>query len=132
MPVPDLIHIDMPGLAAAVDRMTAEEIDQLSFGAIRIDEEGEVILYSAVERRQSGWRHEAVARNFFTDIAPCLNNPAFKGRIDIAIEAGRLDMSFDEMMDLPNGARGVDRQVRIVSSTIDRGYWIFMQTYDSD
>lgn len=126
---PTPLNIDMHGLAAAVEALPDAAIDELPFGAIHVNGEGKVVFYSEAERRLSGWNKDAVARNFFTDMAPCLNRPAFKGRIDAALAAGTLDISFDETMDLPSGARDVERHVRIVSSP-SGGYWIFMQTYE--
>lgn len=120
--------IDSPDLPAAIAACTDTELNALGFGVIRVDATGIVTFYSDVERRLSGWRKEAVSRNFFTEMAPCLNTPAFRGRIERAIAGGSLDIAFDDVMDLPSGARDVERRVRVVSAP-GGGYWILLQTY---
>lgn len=123
------IAFERADLARAVEALSEAEIDALPFGAIRLDAAGEVSFYSEAERRQSGFRRAAVGRNFFADIAPCLDNSAFRGRIDQAIAAGRLDISFDHVGDFPNGERDVAVRVR-VQSAAQGGCWIFMEHED--
>lgn len=121
----DTPDFDTPDLAHAVERMAPEQVDVLPFGAIRLDAAGEVTFYSDRERRQSGYRKEAIGRRFFTEMAPCMDNPAFRGRIDQALARGKLDIAFDYIADLPSGARGVEIRVRVQSAG-DGGCWIFM------
>jgi photoactive yellow protein len=121
VPVPDF---DEPQLAKAVERLSPQEVHALPFGAIRLDAEGTVTFYSDAERRLSGYRKEVVGRTFFTDIAPCMNNPGFKGRIDRALEAGKLDIKFGFTGDMP--AATMDLDVR-VQSAAGGGCWIFLR-----
>jgi photoactive yellow protein len=119
------LDFDTGGLAEAVERMRPEEVDALPFGAIRLDAAGQVSYYSEAERRQSGYRKEAIGRTFFTEMAPCMDNPQFRGRIEQALARGKLDIPFDYIVDLPSGARGVEVRVRVQSAG-DGGCWIFM------
>jgi len=112
-------------LAEAVERMRPEQVDALQFGAIRLDAAGKVTYYSEVERRQSGYRMEAIGRTFFTEMAPCMDNPHFRDRIEQALARGKLDIAFDYIADLPSGARGMEVRVRVESAG-DGGCWIFM------
>ena len=121
----DTLDFGTPDLAQAVERMTPGQVDALPFGAIRLDAAGEVTFYSDRERRQSGYRKEAIGHRFFTEMAPCLDTPMFRGRIERALAGGRLDIAFDHIMDLPSGARDVEVRVR-VQSTADGGCWVFM------
>jgi photoactive yellow protein len=122
----DTPDFDTPHLAHAVERLSPQQVDVLPFGAIRLNPAGEVTFYSDRERRQSGYRKEAIGRTFFTEMAPCMNNPAFRGRIDQALARGKLDIAFDYIADFPSGATGVEVRVR-VQSAADGGCWIFMQ-----
>lgn len=123
------LDIDDPDLVAAIEALRADEIDLLPFGSIRLDAEGVVTLYSARERELSGYRGEAMGRDFFAEVAPCLNTPAFRGRLDAAGKAGRLDIRFDHVSDLPSGERDVPLLVRLASAS-DGGVWAFLQRDD--
>jgi photoactive yellow protein len=113
-----------PGLAAAVEKLAPAVIDTLPFGAIRLDRDGAVVSYSEAERRLSGYRREVLARPFFTEIAPCMNNAAFKGRIERALAAGTLDIAFDHIGDFDDSAKMLHVRVQ---SAAGGGCWIFMQ-----
>src|SRR6185437_11845292 len=89
----------VPRLAEAVERLSAEQVDALPFGAVLLDPTGAVVRYSNTERRQSGFPHAVEGRLFFTDIAPCMNTPSLKGRIDRAMAAGLLDIEFEHIGD---------------------------------
>ena len=122
----DTLDFDTPRLAEPVERLRPEQVDALPFGAVRLDASGMVTFYNEAERRQSGYRKDAIGRGFFTDMAPCLDTPVFRGRIERALANGRLDIAFDHIMDLPNGARDVEVHVR-VQSIADGCCWVFMQ-----
>jgi photoactive yellow protein len=123
--VPDF---DEPQLAKAVERLSPEQVHSLPFGAVRLDAEGTVTFYSDSERRLSGYRKEVVGHTFFTDIAPCMNNPGFKGRIDRALAAGKLDLAFGYTGDMPSATMELD--VRVQSAT-GGGCWIFLKREES-
>lgn len=110
----------------AVERLPPKAIDTLPFGAIRLDAPGNVTFFSATERRLSGLRREALGRSFFTDIAPCMDNPEFRGRIERGRATGRLDIAFGYVSDMPGGASDVALDVR-VQSAAEGGTWIFLQ-----
>ena len=119
----------MPDLAQRIERLIHDEVNALPFGVIRLDAGGNVVFYSDVERQNSGLRKEALNRSYFTDIAPCLNNDRFRGRIDKAMADGSLDISFDYTADLPSGARDVAMHVRVQSAN-GGGCWIFVKVED--
>jgi photoactive yellow protein len=121
--------IDTPDLARRLSAMTPEAIDALAFGAIRLDAGGTVTFYSARERANSGLRREVVGRNFFADIAPCMQRPEVSGRIERARASGTLDVAFDFVSDLPSGERDVALRARLLS-TGDGGTWILLQRED--
>ncbi len=52
--------------------MSLEEVDDLPYGFIVLDTEGQVLLYNRYEARMSRVAPERViGQNFFRDIAPC-------------------------------------------------------------
>lgn len=61
--------------------MTQEEVDDLPYGFIVLDEAGTILLYNRYEARMSRVPPErVVGRNFFSDVAPCTRVDAFQGR----------------------------------------------------
>ena len=118
------LDITAPNLTDEIEQMTPEQINTLPFGAIRLDPRFQVIFYSDAERQQSGFRKEAAGRPFFVDIAPCLNIPKIRDRINEALANGKLDMTFDHTADLPSGAQDVDLHVRVLPAK-GGGCWIF-------
>ena len=120
---PGQIDIDQPDLGPAIEQMTEADINLLPFGVIRLDPAGTVVFYSEFERGQTGLRKEAISRSFFVEIAPCLDTPKFRGRIEQALAQGRLDIAFDYTSDLPSGETDVDQHMRVVSASAG-GCWI--------
>lgn len=116
---------DAVDLAAQIESMSPAEIDALPFGVIGLDEQGCVRVYSATEARQSGYgARPALGRMFFEDVAPCMNNPTFKGRIEDMRRKGLLSIRFTFVGDFSDRHRAFT--VRIVSAS-DGGVWIFHQ-----
>ena len=115
---------DEPRLAEAVEKLTPEAANALPFGAVRLDAEGRVTFFSDSERELSGYRKPPIGLTFFSEIAPCMNNPNFHGRIQRALAAGSLDISFSHVGDFSDGARELD--VRVQSAT-GGGCWIFLR-----
>ena len=111
-----------PELARAVEALVEGEVDALPFGAIRVDEAGIVRFFSRAERRLSGYgERPAPGLDFFTKIAPCMDNEHFRGRIERARAAGKLDIAFSFVGDFADLAR--ELSVRVQSAS-DGGYWI--------
>lgn len=119
------VTFDTPNLAERVAALSPEELDALPFGVIALDASDGVRLYNATEARLSGRRYApAPGSNFFVDIAPCMNNDLFKGRIEKARAAGRLNIRFSFVGDFADR----DRELTVrIQSTPDGGIWIFHQ-----
>lgn len=116
---------DTPQLAQAVEQLSPEVIDCLPFGAIKLDRAGEVTFISQRERELSGRGDRPyIGLAFFTDIAPCMNNPLFKGRIDAALAAGTLDAEFTHVGDFADRERELSVRAQ---SAADGGVWLFLQ-----
>ena len=117
-------EFDTQLLAASLETLSAPAIDALPFGVIRLDRDGAVRLYSAGERALSGYRKPVDGKIFFAEIAPCMDNPYFKGRIDKARAEGRLDIRFSFVGDFSDAERRIDVRVQ---SAADGGTWICMR-----
>lgn len=116
---------DTPKLAQAVELLQPAEIDALDFGCIRLDASGAVAYYSRREAELSGRGDRPVlGLQFFETIAPCMNTPAFKGRIESAIASGTLDAEFLHIGDFADRSR--ELRIRAQSAS-DGGVWLFVQ-----
>jgi photoactive yellow protein len=110
-------------LARAIESLTSDELDLLPFGVIGLDPAGVVRVYNKTEARLSGRKARPTqGLSFFTEIAPCMNNDYFKGRIEKARLAGTLDIAFTFVGDFND--RNRELSVR-VQSAADGGLWIF-------
>jgi photoactive yellow protein len=125
-----LPEFNLPMLARAVEALTTDEIDVLPFGVIGLDQEGVVRLYSKTEARLSGRKSRPTeGLLFFTDVAPCMDNEYFRGRIDKALKAGTLDIAFTHVGDFSDRERELSVRVQ---SAADGGVWIFHQRAMTD
>ena len=122
--MPDVtVDFEAPDLAARVEQLSHEQIDQLPFGAIQLDSEGIVLFYSAGERRLSGYPGEAVGKNFF-EIARCFGKVDLRVQIMRAQEEGHVDLEFALAGDYDDATREVRARVQ---SARQGGFWLFLQ-----
>lgn len=120
----DAPGFDAPDLARAIEALPAEALDALPFGVIRVDGDGIVQIYNETERRMSGsGERPRLALSFFTDVAPCMDNPGFRGRIEQAVAQGRFDIEFGWIGDFSDANRSL--RVRVQPATAG-GCWLFL------
>lgn len=80
-------------LIGVLDAAAHEELDQLSFGVIKLDPSGRVLAYNLPESSATGLSRERVlGRHFFTEVGPCMNNALVAGRFALESE---LDAELD-------------------------------------
>lgn len=120
-----LPNFEQDKLAATIEQMPVAALDDLSFGAIRLDADGQVVVFSGAEKRLSGYGDRPVlGRHFFTQIAPCMDQPSFRGRVERAIATGDADIEFGWIGDFGSADRGL--RVRVQPAT-GGGCWIFIK-----
>ena len=119
-----LPEFDQDHLAAAIEALPAQLLDHLPFGAILLDADGEVLVFSGAEKRLSGFGDRpAVGQHFFTRIAPCMDAPGFRGRVERALAAGMADIEFGWVGDFGSA----ERELRVrVQPAAGGGCWIFL------
>ncbi len=115
-------------LADAVEALASDELDKLSFGVVRLDPQGVVRVYNRTRTEQSGrGMMPTKGLSYFADVAPCLDNGYFKGRIDKARAAGALDISFSFIGDFNDRNREISVRAQPAK---DGGTWIFIEVPD--
>jgi photoactive yellow protein len=124
MTAPPLPGFDEPDLAAAVAALPPGALDRLPFGVILVDAAGLVRVYSEAERRLSGsGGRPRVGLDFFAAVAPCMDSPEFRGRIEAARASGRFDLEFGWVGDFADARRALRVRVQPADGG---GIWIFM------
>lgn len=107
-------------------RLSPEQLDELPFGAIKVDRRGTILLYNKAESLISGRDPQRViGKNFFRDIAPCTNRPEFLGRFVAGLLSGKLDVRFEYFFDFKMAPAKVSVHLR--RSYFDDTVWILVE-----
>ncbi len=114
---------------AEIERLQSSselELDQLPFGAIRLDREGTILSFNQAEVDLSGRKKENVlGRNFFTQVAPCTNVQEFAGQFREGVGLGRLHTVFPYVFDYEMEPRHV--WVTLFYSNETNTAWVFVR-----
>lgn len=115
---------DIENKVAGMDR---EQLDQLAFGAIQVDGDGNILEYNAAEGAITGRNpREMIGLNFFRDVAPCADSPEFYGRFREGVERGDLNALFTYVFDEKDlGPLRV--KVQMKKALMGDAYWIFVK-----
>ncbi|WP_222622884.1 photoactive yellow protein [Ramlibacter cellulosilyticus] len=109
-----------------LSKLTAQEIDQLAFGAVQLDARGTILQYNAAEASITGRASKDVlGRNFFRDVAPCTNSPKFKGVFDAGVRKGDLNTMFEYVFDYNMSPTKV--KIHMKKAIAGDSYWIFVK-----
>lgn len=81
---------------ARLGLLTRDDADALGHGAIKLNDDGVILVYNRYESQLSGI-DPAVAegKKFFTQLAPCTNNRLFYGKFQEGVEDDELDIEFN-------------------------------------
>ncbi len=105
---------------------SAADIDKLAFGAIQLDRAGRVIQYNAMEGQITGRDPGAtIGKNFFTEVAPCTNKPAFKGEFDKGVAEGSLNTMFEYVFDY--NMKPTKVRVHMKKALTGDMFWVFVK-----
>jgi photoactive yellow protein len=117
------VRIDSPNVVEQLEKLNEQELDNLPFGVIRIDNGGQVLFYSKTEARLSGYGEIPTGCNIF-ELSSCLGSDDFKGRITRAAEEGPVNLDIGWSGDFASPKR--DLLFRIRSSNPDN-IWILVE-----
>lgn len=117
------IDFDADDLSVLLERAGRSELDSLPFGVVRIGRQGRVLFFNATEAMLSGFRADrALGRDWFAEVAPCMDTPAFRGRLDEAAVLGPVDIYLEHVGDFRDPNRVL--AVRVVEAPDRSGYWM--------
>jgi photoactive yellow protein len=117
------VQFDASNLVEQIEQLSQRELDHLPFGVILLDRDGTVMFYSQNEARYSGYGKIPIGQNMF-EISPCMAAKDFRGRIELAMEAGPFDLEFGWAGDFADPTR--DLRLRVISSN-NSSFWIFIE-----
>lgn len=101
-------------------------VEMLPFGAIMVDQQGNVLRFNHVESDISGRSvADVVGRNFFNDIAPCAKGQVFYNHFFRAVADGQVNTMFDYQFDYKMKPTNV--RIHLKSADAKRGIWIFIK-----
>ena len=109
-----------------IENYGEDQLDQLPFGAIRLDRDGNILSFNRAEVEITGRKKErVVGRNFFTEVAPCTNVQEFAGRFRAGVKAGKLHTVFPYVFDFEMEPRQV--WVTLFYSNETDSAWVFVR-----
>lgn len=105
-----------------VHRLTREQLDELPFGVIVVDQKGTILEYNAYESSLARLtRDSVVGRNFFHDVAPCTAIREFEGRFDSFLRSTDTSVEpFEFLFPFKHGAQRVFIHFLRASKDADR------------
>ncbi len=102
------------------------EIDNLTFGAIKIDKNGKVLMFNSTEANITGrLKENVIGKNFFDEVAPCTKSDEFYGRFIEGVQNNNLNVVFEYLFDYQMEPTKVTVQMK--KSATDDNYWIFVK-----
>lgn len=121
-----LVEFGKADIENVMSTMSTDQIDGLAFGAVQLDGAGRIVQYNAAEGAITGRDPKAViGRNFFTEVAPCTNTPAFKGAFDDGVKAGNLNTMIEYTFDY--NMKPTKVKVHMKKALIGDTYWVFVK-----
>lgn len=122
----DLVGFGKADIDNVLSKMSATAIDKLAFGAVELDRSGKILRYNAAEGEITGRDPKAaIGRNFFTELAPCTNTPAFKGAFDKGVAAGNLNTMIEYTFD--HNMKPTKVKVHMKKALVGDSYWVFVK-----
>lgn len=109
-----------------LDNLDRGDVDNLDYGAVKVDDEGKILLYNRYESELAGVDPStAEGKNFFKEIAPCTNNKLFLGKFQKGVEANELNMAFNYTFTYKMKPTNVS--IQMIRSDKDHSNWIFVK-----
>ena len=101
-------------------------VELLPFGAIMVDQQGNIMRYNHVESGISGRAvSDVVGKNFFNDVAPCAKGQVFYNHFFRAVADGEVNTMFDYQFDYKMTSTNV--RIHMKSADAKQGIWIFIK-----
>lgn len=118
-----MISFDSPEALSWLEAASPQTLDTLPFGVVRMAPGGLVTAYNTLESKLAGLSKENVLkRNFFSDVAPCMNNYLVAERFHAEPE---LDVVLDYILTLRMAPTPV--KLRLLKSSAARHMYLLVK-----
>ena len=122
----EIVSFETQDLANVLAKMGDKAVDNLAFGAVKVDASGKILQYNVAEGDITGRDPKAVlGKNFFTEVAPCTNRPEFQGKFKDGIASGNLNTLFEYVFDY--NMKPTKVKVHMMKAVAGDGYFIFVK-----
>ena len=122
----DIVKFGQEDIENTLSKMEDKELDDLAFGAIELDQNGNILQYNAAEGDITGRDPDAVkGKNFFTEVAPCTNTDEFYGKFKDGVQSGELNALFEYVFDYNMMPTKV--KVHMKKALSGDSYWVFVK-----
>ncbi len=106
----EVFKFDGVDMSEVINRMPDMVKNDLPFGLLKLDPEGNILEYNMAQEEISGIRAaDVIGKNFFLDVAVCTQRPEFFGRFKEGLAKGVLNQIFDYVFEF----RMVPTRVRV-------------------
>lgn len=123
---PKMVFFGKDDIENVLGKMSANDINDLAFGAIQLDASGKILTYNAAEAGITGRKADAViGKNFFKDVAPCTDTPKFKGVFDAGVKQDNLNTMFEYVFDYNMTPTKV--KIHMKKAILGGSFWIFVK-----
>ncbi|MFP4302011.1 MAG: photoactive yellow protein [Spirochaetaceae bacterium] len=122
----EIVKFGQDDIENSLAKMNDKDLDGLAFGAIQLDEKGNILQYNAAEGDITGRDPEEVkGMNFFREVAPCTNTDEFYGKFKEGVESGELNTLFEYTFDYNMMPTKV--KVHMKKDLSGESYWVFVK-----
>ncbi|MFW5801374.1 MAG: photoactive yellow protein [Spirochaeta sp.] len=122
----EIIKFGSEDIGNVMAKSSDKEIDDLAFGAIKLDKNGRILTYNQAEGAITGRNpNEVIGKNFFTEVAPCTNQPDFYGKFKEGVANDNLNTMFEYVFDYQMTPTKV--KVHMIKAQMGDGYYIFVK-----
>ena len=122
----EILSFGSDKVAQSIGKMATKELDNLAFGAIKLDALGQILSYNAAEGTITGRDPKSViGKNFFKEVAPCTSTPEFFGKFQQGVKEGALNTLFEYTFDY--NMKPTKVKVHMLKAVVGDGYFIFVK-----
>lgn len=122
----EIVQFGSDDIENKLARMGDSQLNDVAFGAIKLDGKGIILQYNAAEGDITGRDpSKVIGKNFFRDVAPCTNSAQFKGKFDEGVKNDNLNTMFEYTFDYEMKPTKV--KVHMKKALTGDSYWVFVK-----
>ncbi|MCC5878577.1 MAG: photoactive yellow protein [Idiomarina sp.] len=122
----EIVQFGSDDIENKLARMGDSQLDDVAFGAIKLDASGKILQYNAAEGDITGRDPgKVIGKDFFKEVAPCTNSPQFKGKFDQGVKSNDLNTMFEYTFDYEMKPTKV--KVHMKKALTGDAFWVFVK-----